>query len=220
MASIMSMSGFKVLQWMWKYKACSFGEITLGCSDERWLNHAHTVVFLLRDVWQSAFSNCWLLPAPHWYDHPEASHACLDCEVTVMREVQVSIITADMGHWSGLEVSLFQRTEVCVACHRGGKSKPRASQTRVTLVMPGKSACSLVVEQSSFPSLHGTLVKVGGHFIQRSEECEACHKHKIPLTTPHLPPCCLWAAMLEVEGTANRHDWWGNYWCSCVACVT
>lgn len=96
-----------------------------------------------------------------------------------MKEVQVSIITTDMGHWSGLEVSLFQRTEVCVACHWGGKSKPRASQTPVKLVVPGKSACSVVVEQTSFPALHGTLVKVGGHLIQRTEECEARHNSTI-----------------------------------------
>lgn len=52
------------------------------------------------------------------------------------------------------------------------------------LVVAGKSAHSVVVEETSFPALHGTLLKVGGHLIQRTEECEACHKNQIPHTTP------------------------------------
>lgn len=60
-----------------------------------------------------------------------------------------------------------------MACHSGGKSTPTASQTRVNFVVPGKSAYSVVMEDTSFPALHGTLVKVGGHLIQRTKECEA-----------------------------------------------
>lgn len=71
-----------------------------------------------------------------------------------------------------------------MACHWGGKSTPTPSQTRVKLVVPGESAYSVVVEETSFPALHGTLLKVGGHLIQRTEECEARHKHQIPHTTP------------------------------------
>lgn len=82
-----------------------------------------------------------------------------------------------MIHWPGLEVVSFRRTEVCAVCHWGGKSTPNASQTRVKFVMPGKSAYSVVMEEISFPALHGTLVKVGGHLIQRTQECEAHHKH-------------------------------------------
>lgn len=69
-----------------------------------------------------------------------------------------------------------------MACHRSGKSTPTASQTRVKLFVPGKSAYSVVVEENPFPALHGTLVKVGGHLIQRTEECEERHKHLIPHT--------------------------------------
>lgn len=56
--------------------------------------------------------------------------------------------------------------------------------------MPGKSAHSVVMEETSFPALHGTLVRVGGHLIQRTEECEARHKHKIPHTAPQKLACC------------------------------
>lgn len=79
---------------------------------------------------------------------------------------------------------LSLRTEICKARHEGGKSTPTASQTQQKLVLPGKSAYSVVVEETSFPALHGTLVKVGGHLIQRTEECEARHQHQIPLTAP------------------------------------
>ena len=90
---------------------------------------------------------------------------------------QVSIITPDMGHWPGREVFSFRRAAVCVACRRGGKSIRTASQTLVKVIMPGKAAYTrVVVENTLFPALHGTLVKVGGHLIQRSEECEARHK--------------------------------------------
>lgn len=42
--------------------------------------------------------------------------------------------------------------------------------------MPGKFAYSVIQgKNSSFPALHGTLVKVGGHPVQRTEECEAWH---------------------------------------------
>lgn len=60
-----------------------------------------------------------------------------------------------------------------MACHRGGKSTPNANQTWEKCVVPGEP----VMEETLFPALHGTLVKVGGHLIQRTEECEA-------LTTP------------------------------------
>ena len=85
-------------------------------------------------------------------------------------------------HWHGTLAwtrgLLFQGTEVCVACRRGGKSIRAASITLVKSIMPGKAAYSVVVEKTLFPALHGTLVKVGGHLIQRTEECEARHKHK------------------------------------------
>ncbi len=70
-----------------------------------------------------------------------------------------------------------------MACNWGGKSTPTTSKTREKLVVAGKSAYSVVVEETSFPASHGTLLKVGGHLIQRTEECEARHKHQIPHTT-------------------------------------
>lgn len=84
-----------------------------------------------------------------------------------MNEGQASIsITTDTGHWSGLEV---RRTEVCLACQQRRESTP----TQVKFIVFGK----VVTEETSFPVLHGTLVKAGGHLIQRTEECEARHKH-------------------------------------------
>lgn len=65
-----------------------------------------------------------------------------------------------------------------------GNQHQTASKTQQKLVVPGNSAHSVVVEETSFPALHGTLVKVGGHLIQRTEECEARHKHQIPHTAP------------------------------------
>lgn len=67
----------------------------------------------------------------------------------------------------------------------GLRIKQPASEARVKTTGPGESAYSVVVGETSFPALHATLVKVGGHLIQRSEECEERRKHKIPHKKTH-----------------------------------
>lgn len=95
----------------------------------------------------------------------------------------MSITTSDMGHWPVLEVVPFRGLRYARHATGVGNQHQQPAKHRVKFIMPGKSAYSVVMEETSFPALHGTLVKVGGHFVQRTEECEACHKHKIPHKT-------------------------------------
>lgn len=60
-----------------------------------------------------------------------------------------------------------------MACQQSRGSTP----AQVKFTMLGKAAHSVVIEETSFPALHATLVKAGGHLIQRTEECETRHKH-------------------------------------------
>lgn len=143
--------------------------VKLCCCDERWkwLNLARIVLLV-----------CFLIDASQFAFLSARSHRpCTDMTTVVIWGL--FCMFGLWGHndeggsglhhhyWHGtlawVRGRLFQRTEVCVACHWGGKSTPSVSQTRVKLVVPGKSAYSVVLEETSFPALHGTLVKVGGH---------------------------------------------------------
>lgn len=172
MASIMSVSGFKVQKWMKKLQSAKpTASVKLCCCDERWkwlnLGRIVLLVCFLIDASQSAFLTVT----------SNSHRPCTDMITVVIWGL--SCMFGLWGHndeggsglhhhyWHGtlawVRGHLFQRTEVCMACHWGGKSTPSVSQTRVKLVVPGKSAYSVILEETSFPALHGTLGKVGGH---------------------------------------------------------
>lgn len=63
-------------------------------------------------------------------------------------------------------------------CHWSGK--PTAGREALAKHRERVQAWSLpagLLWKTLFPALHGTLVKVGGHLIQRAEECEALHQN-------------------------------------------
>lgn len=70
----------------------------------------------------------------------------------------------------------------------------------------GISAYSVVVK-GVFPAWYGTLVKVGGHPVQSTEECEAWHSSvtNIALYSTTPPPQSGKKAAILVKGDSGSH---------------
>lgn len=66
------------------------------------------------------------------------------------------------------------------------KSTPTAFQTRAESITPGKSDFfQLCVEEALLPALHGTLVKAGGHLVQKEQRMRGPGRHKHEITQHH-----------------------------------
>lgn len=115
----------------------------------------------------------------------EACHACLDCEVTAMKEGQVSIIATDMGHWPGLEVVSFSALRYAWHAARVGNQQQPLAKHGWNLSCPVSLPTQLLWKRLRFlPCMvHWSRLEVIS--FKRTEECEARHKHQTPHTQLH-----------------------------------